>query len=70
MAWYVCRRLLQSLLILLGATVIVFTLVNLIPGNPWLAMLPPDAPPEQVEALLRRAGYYDSLPVKYAKWLG
>jgi peptide/nickel transport system permease protein len=50
--------------------VIVFTLVNLIPGNPYLSMLSPDIPTDQVEALLRRVGYYDPLPLKYVKWLG
>jgi peptide/nickel transport system permease protein len=53
-----------------GVSVIVFTLVNLIPGNPYLSMLPPEIPMDQVEALLRRVGYYDPLPVKYGKWLG
>jgi peptide/nickel transport system permease protein len=57
------------LVILLGASVIVFALVNLIPGNPYLAMFSPEIPSEQVEAKLREVGYYDSVPVKYAKWV-
>ncbi|GHV71894.1 peptide ABC transporter permease [Spirochaetia bacterium] len=70
MGRYLGRRLLQSLIIMAGVSVIVFTLVNLIPGNPYLSMLPLDTPPEQVEIMLRRVGYYDPLPVKYFKWLG
>ncbi|GMO44983.1 MAG: ABC transporter permease [Treponemataceae bacterium] len=70
MVRYFCRRTAQSLIILLGVSVIVFALVNLIPGNPYLSMFSPDIPTDQIEAKLRDVGYYDSLPVKYVKWLG
>jgi peptide/nickel transport system permease protein len=69
LAGYFWRRTAQSLIILLGVSVIVFALVNLIPGNPYLSMFSPDIPTDQIEAKLRDVGYYDSLPVKYAKWL-
>jgi peptide/nickel transport system permease protein len=49
---------------------IVFALVNLIPGNPYLSMFSPEIPGDQIEAKLREVGYYDSLPLKYLKWLG
>jgi peptide/nickel transport system permease protein len=67
---YIGQRLFQSLIIIFGVSVIVFTLVNLIPGNPYLSMFPPEIPTEQIEAMLRQVGYYDPLPVKYLKWLG
>jgi peptide/nickel transport system permease protein len=57
------------LIILFGVSVIVFTLVNLIPGNPYYSMFPPDIPPEQIETMLHEVGYYAPLPVKYLKWL-
>jgi peptide/nickel transport system permease protein len=53
-----------------GVSVIVFSLVNLIPGNPYLSMFPPEIPTDQIEAMLRQVGYYDPLPLKYLKWLG
>jgi peptide/nickel transport system permease protein len=33
-------------------------------------MFSSEIPSEQIEAKLREVGYYDSLPVKYAKWIG
>jgi peptide/nickel transport system permease protein len=67
---YIFRRLLQTLIILLGVTVLVFILVNLIPGNPYYSMFSPETPTEQIEAMLRELGYYDPLAVKYFKWAG
>jgi peptide/nickel transport system permease protein len=67
---YICRRLLQAFIILLGVSVLVFILVNLIPGNPYYSMFPPETPTDQIEAVLRELGYYDPLPVKYVKWAG
>jgi peptide/nickel transport system permease protein len=52
-----------------GVSIIVFFLVNRIPGNPYASMFPPDIPSDQVEAKLREVGYYDPLPLKYVKWI-
>jgi peptide/nickel transport system permease protein len=32
-------------------------------------MFPPEISGDQIEAMLRRVGYYDSLPIKYIKWI-
>ncbi|MDR0399396.1 MAG: ABC transporter permease [Treponema sp.] len=66
---YIGGRLLQAALIMFGVSVIVFFLVNLIPGNPYASMFSPDIPSDQVEAKLREVGYYDPLPLKYVKWI-
>jgi peptide/nickel transport system permease protein len=55
---------------MLGVSVIVFFLVNNIPGNPYASMFSPDIPSDQVEAKLREVGFYDPLPLKYIKWMG
>jgi peptide/nickel transport system permease protein len=52
-----------------GVSIIVFFLVNRIPGNPYASMFPPDIPSDQVEAKLWELGYYDPLPLKYVKWV-
>jgi peptide/nickel transport system permease protein len=52
-----------------GVSIIVFFLVNLIPGNPYISMFSPDIPSDQVEAKLREVGYYDPLALKYVKWI-
>lgn len=70
MGKYIGKRLLQAVIILFGVSIIVFALVNFMPGNPYSSMFSPDIPPEQIEAKLRELGYYDPLPLQYIKWLG
>jgi peptide/nickel transport system permease protein len=55
---------------MLGVSVIVFFLINRIPGNPYASMFSPDIASDQVEAKLHEVGFYDPLPYKYLKWLG
>jgi peptide/nickel transport system permease protein len=66
---YIAGRLLQALIILFGVSVIVFFLINKIPGNPYTSMIPLDIPQDQIETMLRQVGYYDALPLKYLKWI-
>ena len=42
MGKYIGKRLLQAVVILLGVSVIVFVLVQLMPGNPYSSMISPD----------------------------
>lgn len=70
MGKYIGKRLLQAVVILLGVSVIVFVLVQLMPGNPYSSMISPDIPPEQVEEMLDRLGANDPIPLQYIKWLG
>ena len=51
MAKYIVKRLLLILPILLGVTIIVFTIINAIPGDPGRRLLGPAASQEQVDAL-------------------
>jgi peptide/nickel transport system permease protein len=67
---YYIRRILQAIPVLIGISIIVFVMVNLQPGDPYAAMVDPEAPPEVKEDLLRRVGYYDPLWLKYFKWAG
>lgn len=70
MAKYIGKRLLQAVVILFGVSIIVFALVNFMPGDPYSGMYSPDIPPEQIEAKLQELGAYDPLPLQYIKWLG
>jgi len=54
--------------VLIGISLVNFALIYLAPGNPFLAMLPPDVPAEDRENMLQAIGYYDPLPLKYVKW--
>lgn len=67
---YIIRRLLIMIPVFLGITIIVFALVNLTPGDPFIAMLDVQGvSPDQLEILKESIGYYDPLPVKYLKWI-
>lgn len=66
---YVIKRILQTIPILFGISIIVFALINLQPGDPYANMLDPSVTPEIRQKMLQDIGYYDPLPVKYTKWV-
>lgn len=66
---YIFKRLIIALFVLFGISIMIFALVNLQPGNPYLHMLSPNTPPELIEAKLGKIGYYDPFIIKYFKWL-
>ena len=66
---YVGRRLVLAIPTLLGASIIVFAMVHLAPGDPIAAVLPVDASKEQVELVKQVYGFDKPLPVQYLKWL-
>ncbi len=65
---YVLRRLLQSLLVLLGVSVIVFGLLHLT-GDPTRLLLPLEAREEDVRQLRALLGLDDPLWVQYLRFL-
>ena len=67
---YVVKRLLQTIPILIGISIIIFALVNLQPGDPYANMMDPNLSAEMREEMLEKIGYYDPLPVQYVRWLG
>jgi peptide/nickel transport system permease protein len=66
---YVGERLVLAIPTLLGASIIVFAMVHLAPGDPIAAVLPVDASKEQVELVKQAYGFDKPLPVQYLKWL-
>ena len=70
MSTYILRRILQSVPVLLLASIAVFLLVHLVPGDPALLLAGPDATPEVVAAVRRDMGLDAPLPVQYALWAG
>jgi peptide/nickel transport system permease protein len=67
---YVGRRLLLAIPTLLGASIIVFAMVHLAPGDPLSAVMPVDASQADIEAARRAYGFDQPLPVQYLRWLG
>lgn len=72
MTQYIIRRLLINVPVLLGITVIVFSLFALIPGDPTAYYINPElgANPVQLARMREQLGLDDPLPIRYAKWLG
>jgi peptide/nickel transport system permease protein len=67
---YVGRRLLLAIPTLLGASIIVFAMVHLAPGDPLSAVMPVDASQADIEAARRTYGFDQPLPLQYLRWLG
>lgn len=65
---YIIKRLLSSIIVLLGVSVLIFSLVHLQPGNPYLNMISPNTSKERVEEILVEKGYYDPIHIKFLKW--
>ena len=62
-------RLLQSIPVAFGVTIIVFFMVHLLPGNPAVAILGQTATPERVAALSEKLGLNDPLWQQYLLFL-
>lgn len=69
LAGYVARRLLQMILVILGATFLVFFLIHLVPGDPARTMLGNRATPERIQLLHEEWGLDKPLPVQYERYM-
>jgi peptide/nickel transport system permease protein len=67
---FVLRRLSQAAVVLLGVSLIVFMLVQLVPGDPIRVSLGTRFDPETYQALRERAGFDRPLPVQYLTYVG
>ena len=65
---YLLRRFLQSLLVLLGVSFVVFGILFLT-GDPALVLLPPDASIEDVAKFRHQMGFDDPFLVQYGRFL-
>lgn len=70
MGTYVARRLVGLAPVLFGITLVVFFLMQLIPGDVAQALLGLNARPENVAALREALGLDQPIWVQYGKWLG
>ena len=66
---YALRRLLMTIPILLGVTVICFALVKLAPGDPVQNLVRPETSPEDIAKLRAYYGLDQPLVVQYFVWL-
>jgi ABC-type dipeptide/oligopeptide/nickel transport system permease component len=69
MRQYILRRLLILPVTVFGASVLVFMVLHLVPGNPAQVIAGADAPPATVEAITRELGLDKPLPEQYWNYL-
>jgi len=69
MFFYLLRRILYAVPIALAVGFVCFMLVQIAPGDPINAIVPPDAPGEVVEQVRRDYGLDKPLPIQFGLWL-
>lgn len=67
---YVARRLLYTLPIAVGVSLVCFSLIHLAPGDPLSAVLPENASPQLIADVRAAYGFDKPLPIQYLFWLG
>jgi peptide/nickel transport system permease protein len=67
---YLLRRLVESVITLLLATIVVFIGIRALPGNPARALAGEESDPETVAEITAAYGFDQPLPVQYVRYLG
>jgi peptide/nickel transport system permease protein len=67
---YVLRRFALLLVALVVASLVVFVLLRLLPGDLASVIAGPEAPPQRVEAIRAELGLDEPLVVQYVEWIG
>ncbi|MCC5908817.1 MAG: ABC transporter permease [Clostridiaceae bacterium] len=66
---YIAKRLLQAIPVIFLVTVITFSLIHLMPGDPAIMRAGEDATPEQVEAIREAMGLNEPIYQQYLSWV-
>src|SRR5258706_7880922 len=67
---FVVRRLLFSLVVLLMVSIVVFVVVQLLPGDVASMILGTDAAPEDVATMREKLGLNRPAHIRYLDWIG
>src|SRR5699024_5879247 len=67
---YIIKRLFMLIPVLIGVSILAFSLLHLIPGDPARSMLGEKATPNQLEALREELGLNEPYIVQYGKFMG
>jgi peptide/nickel transport system permease protein len=66
---FIAKRLLITIPVLIGMSLLVFSLIHLVPGDPARVMLGLTATPQNIATLRRQLGLDDPLWQQYLRWL-
>ncbi len=70
MGRYLLRRLVESVITLLLASIVVFLGIRALPGNPARALAGEESDPETVAEISAAYGFDQPMPVQYVRYLG
>lgn len=65
MSKFISRRLIQIIPVLIGVTILTFSMMHLVPGDPAQIMAGESASPEQIELVRQRLGLNEPILVQY-----
>lgn len=66
---YALRRILYTIPIAIGVSIVCFALIHLAPGDPLSAVIPEGASQEAIAQIRVAYGFDQPLPIQYLKWL-
>src|SRR5215510_3916910 len=69
MWFFIARRVLYAVPILLGASLVVFLLMKMVPGDAADVLIPPEAPKEVAAMIRARFGLDQPIHIQYLRWL-
>ena len=69
MGRFLIRRFLEGLLVVFLASIAIFLIIRLIPGDPAQQIAGEDATLEDIERVREQLGLNDSLPAQYGNWI-
>jgi peptide/nickel transport system permease protein len=70
MGYFLLRRMVGFVATLLTITVVVFAVMNVLPGDPALTILGIEASEAALEALRIQLGLHDPVVIRYLRWIG
>jgi peptide/nickel transport system permease protein len=68
--YYILRRVLLFIPVLIGLSIITFTISHMVPGDPVGLAAGPGATPDQLDSLRRAYGMDKPLPLQYLQYMG
>lgn len=65
MIWFIIKRLMQTIPVIIGVTIVVFVIMQLVPGDPAVLLAGEGATIETIDALRQQLGLHQPLYVQY-----
>ncbi len=66
---YIARRLILTIPVVLGVSIIVFAIIRMLPGDPARAMAGPQASPQYIASVRARYGLDQPIPMQYVTFM-